>query len=78
MAITETTVNVKVRGFRIYVQKKNDDLYDFFIPTSLNRLALKQVQHFVDDSDTIIAIKRNNQDYEVAIDDIQAFGKLLN
>lgn len=66
----DKTVNVTIRGYRVYVETKYRELYDFHIPTTHHRLFKKDVQPFVNEDDEIIAIKRENHNYNVPIDTI--------
>lgn len=78
MGVIQEKTKVTVRGFRVYVESNEKELYDLFIPTNLDKLSKKNVQHLIPDKDTILVIKRDNQHYEIAIDDIEQFGTKIN
>lgn len=78
MGVIQEKTQVIVRGFRVYVESSDKELYDLFIPTNLDKLSKKNVQHLIPDKDTILVIKRDNQHYEMSIDDIEQFGTKIN
>ena len=78
IGVFKETIDVTVRGFKVYVENNNSELYDFFIPTNERRIAQKDVKHLLANNDKIIAIKRDNQKYQMAIDDIEKFGQKIN
>lgn len=78
MEIIEQTVKVTIRGFRVYVENQQNELYDFFVPTSMHRLQHKNVNHLIAENDEVLLIKRDNQEYEIAIDDVEQFGTKIN
>lgn len=68
-------IDVTVYGFRAYVENEDRELYDFFIPTKERRLAKKDISHMINDTDTIIGIKKDNQIFQLSFDTIKKLGK---
>lgn len=77
MSFINESIHVTIRGFTVYIENKKGELYDIFIPTDKYKLPKKEVKHLFDENDTILHIKKNNQVYEMDINDIEHFGTKL-
>lgn len=67
------TIEVKVKGYKIYCENQNHELYDFFIPKQQQyRMSMKEAQEYVPELHTVIAVKRDTETIHVIYDELKA------
>lgn len=65
------TIEVKVKGYKIYCVNQDHELYDFFIPKQQYRMSMTQAQDYVPEMHTVIAVKRDTETIDVTYDDLK-------
>lgn len=59
-------IDVKIRGYTIYCESDNHELYDFFVPMNDYRLSKKEAQaNLVPEAHTLLAVKRDYKTLQV-------------
>lgn len=66
------TIEVKVKGYKIYCENQDGELYDFFIPKQQYRMNMSEAQAYVPEMHTVIAVKRDTETVQVTYDDLKA------
>lgn len=66
------TIEVKVKGYKIYCENHDGELYDFFIPKQQYRMNMSEAQAYVPEMHTVIAVKRDTEKIDVTYDDLKA------
>lgn len=66
------TIEVKVKGYKIYCENQNGELYDFFIPKQQYRMNMSEAQAYVPEMHSVIAVKRDTEKIDVTYDDLKA------
>lgn len=64
-------IQVKVKGYKIYAETQDHELYDFFIPREQYKLSMKEAKEQVPELHKVIAVKRDTQTYYVTFDDLK-------
>lgn len=66
------TIEVKVKGYKIYCENQDGELYDFFIPKQQYRMNMSEAQAYVPEMHSVIAVKRDTEKIDVTYDDLKA------
>lgn len=66
------TIEVKVKGYKIYCENIDHELYDFFIPKQQYRMSINEAKEYVPELNTVIAVKRDTETIHVNYDDLKA------
>lgn len=66
------TIEVKVKGYKIYCENQDGELYDFFIPKQQYRMNMSEAQAYVHEMHSVIAVKRDTEKIDVTYDDLKA------
>lgn len=66
------TIVVNVKGYKIYCENQDYELYDFFIPKQQYRMSMREAQKHVPESHSVIAVKRDTETIGVTYDDLKA------
>lgn len=66
------TIEVKVKGYKIYCENQDGVLYDFFIPKQQYRMNMSEAQAYVPEMHNVIAVKRDTEKIDVTYDDLKA------
>ena len=64
-------IQVKVKGYKIYCENQDNELYDFFIPKEQYKMSMKEAKEHVPEMHKVIAVKRDTQTYYVTFDDLK-------
>ena len=59
-------VDVDVKGYKIYAENKRGELYDIFVPMQKYYLTKQEAQKYINDSDKLLAVKRETRSYKVS------------
>lgn len=65
------TIEVKVKGYKIYCENQDGELYDFFIPKQQYRMNMSEAQAYVPEMHSVIAVKRDTEKIDVTYDDLK-------
>lgn len=65
------TIEVNVKGYKIYCENQDSELYDFFIPKQQYRMNMTEAKNYVPEMHKIIAVKRDTETYHVTYDDLK-------
>lgn len=65
------TIEVKVKGYKIYCENDFHELYDFFIPKQQYRMSMQEAKEHVPELHTVIAVKRDTETIQVTYDDLK-------
>lgn len=65
------TIQVKVKGYKIYAESQDHELYDFFIPREQYKMSMKEAKEQVPEMHKVITVKRDTQTYYVTFDDLK-------
>lgn len=68
----DNKIEVIVKGYTIYCKSYNDELYDMFIPNTDYRMSNEKASTYINDSDELIAVKRDTQKFTVEYQDLKA------
>ena len=66
------TIEVKVKGYKIYCENQDHELYDFFIPKQQYRMSMYEAKNYVPEMHSVIAVKRDTEKIDVTYDDLKA------
>lgn len=66
------TIEVKVKGYKIYCENQDHELYDFFIPKVQYRMSINEAKEHVPEMHNVIAVKRETETLHVTYDDLKA------
>lgn len=64
------TISVNVKGYTIYCENDQHELYDFFVPKEAYRLNKQEAQSYVPETHQLIDVKRDTKSYLVKHDDL--------
>lgn len=65
------TIQVKVKGYKIYAESQDHELYDFFIPREQYKMTMKEAKEQIPEMHKLIAVKRDTQTYYVTFNDLK-------
>lgn len=65
------TIEVKVKGYKIYCENYFHELYDFFIPKQQYRMSMQEAKEYVPETHSVIAVKRDTETVIVTYDDLK-------
>jgi len=66
------SIEVKVKGYKIYCENQDHELYDFFIPKQQYRMSMNEAKEYVPEMHNVIAVKRDTETIHVTYDDLKA------
>lgn len=66
------TIEVKVKGYKIYCENERQELYDFFIPKQQYRMSMKEAKEYVPEMHKVIAVRRDTETIHVTYEDLKA------
>lgn len=66
------TIEVKVKGYKIYCENELHELYDFFIPKQQYRMNMSEAKEYVPEMHKVIAVKRDTETIHVTYEDLKA------
>lgn len=70
VANQEKLVTIKVRGYTVYVEDKDGNLYTTFIATDKHQLAQKDAKQYIHEGEKLIALKLDKRTYKLYLSDI--------
>ena len=66
------TIEVKIKGYKIYCENEQHELYDFFIPKQQYRMNMSEAKEYVPEMHNVIAVRRDTEKIHVTYDDLKA------
>lgn len=66
------TIEVKVKGYKIYCENERHELYDFFIPKKQYRMNMSEAKEYVPEMHKVIAVKRDTETIHVTYEDLKS------
>lgn len=64
-------VEIDVKGYKIYAESDQHELYDIFIPNKEYRMSSTEAQSYISDHHKVIAVKRDTRSFKVAYKDLE-------
>lgn len=68
-------VDVQVKGFVIYCENEQHEMYDFFVPREHYRMSKTEAREFIPEMHKLIDIKRDYNNYTVDFEELKKISK---
>lgn len=65
------TVEIQVKGYKIYCESDTHELYDIFIPNKDYRMSSSDASGYIPTSHKVIAVKRDTRTFNVKYEDLK-------
>lgn len=64
-------IDVTIKGYVIYAENENHEMYDFFIPSNDYRMTKRQALRHIPVSHTLLAYRRDTKILNVKFEELQ-------
>lgn len=69
------TIQVEIKGFRLYCENDQHEMYDFFVPRQYYRMPRKDAYELIPETHKLLDIKRDRETIYVQYDALMEISK---